>query len=310
MKILVSGSSGLVGRAISEALQREGHAVYRLVRPTSAARAKEPSAGAFAGDVRWDPVSGEFDSAAADGADAVVHLAGASIAAGRWNEERKRILRTSRVDATRHLVGALAKLGRPPAVFVSASAVGYYGDRGDEELSEASAPGNDFLAALSRDWEAEARRAEQFSARATMLRFGVVLNRHGGALPRMLLPFRLGLGGRLGSGRQWMSWLTLSEAVAVIRLALADARVRGPVNAVAPLPARNSEFTRVLAKSLRRPAIFPAPGFALRLAMGEMADALLLCSQRALPRKLQELGYPFQEPELESALAAILFPGD
>ena len=306
MKVLVSGSSGLVGTALVEALGRDAHTVARLVRTEGAARKAALGPGQPAADVRWDPVSGELDAAAAEGADAVVHLAGASIAERRWSGARKRLLRASRVDATRHVVSALAKLARPPQVFLSASAVGYYGDRGDEELTEQSGPGNDFLAGLARDWEAEAARAEQFGARTVMLRFGVILSLRGGALPRMLTPFRLGLGGRLGSGKQWMSWVTLNEIVEIIRYALVTPHVRGPVNAVAPRPVRNAEFTATLGKVLRRPAIFPAPAVALRLALGEMADGALLASQRVLPRKLQQLGYSFQQPELGPALSALL----
>jgi uncharacterized protein (TIGR01777 family) len=307
MRILVSGSSGMVGTALVEALQRDGHTVCRLVRRESARRQEAPEhGGRQAIDVRWDPITADFDAGAAEGAEAVVHLAGASIAEGRWNDARKRILRSSRVDATRHLVSALSKLSRPPQLLVSASAIGYYGDRGEEELAEQSPPGNDFLAILARDWEAEAARAEQFGARTAILRLGVILSPHGGALSRMLPPFRLGLGGRLGSGKQWMSWLTLTEAVGIICFALENARVRGPLNAVAPHPVRNAEFTATLGKVLRRPTLFPAPAMALRLALGEMAEALLLSSQRVLPRKLQELSYSFQQAELEQALSVLL----
>ena len=301
MKILVSGSSGLVGTALVEALLWEGHTVGRLMRPQSARKPDGPRAS----EVGWDPLSGELESAAAEGAQAVVHLAGASIAE-RWNDARKRVLRSSRVDATRQLVAALAKLAQPPAVFVSASAIGYYGDRGAEELTETSAPGTDFLAVLARDWEAEAARAEGFGARVAILRQGVILASHGGALPRMLLPFRLGLGGRLGSGKQWMSWLTLDDVVGIIRAALENASWRGPINAVAPNPVRNAEFTAILGRVLHRPALFPAPAMALRLALGEMAETLLLASQRVLPRKLQELGYNFRQSALEPVLSALL----
>ena len=301
MKILISGSSGFVGTALVEALGSEGHTVCRLARPQSA-----PAGGQPAVAVRWDPLAGELDSAAAQGAQAVVNLAGASIAEGRWNERRKRILRSSRVDTTRQLVSALARLSRPPQVFVSASAIGYYGDRGDEALTEQSAPGTDFLATLARDWEAEAGRAAQFGARVVTLRFGLILARHGGALPRMLLPFRLGLGGRMGSGKQWTSWLTLEEVIRILRYALATPALRGPVNAVAPHPVRNAEFTALLGSVLHRPTLFPAPAMALRLALGEMAEALLLSSQRVLPRKLGEAGYSFQHPELRTSLVALL----
>lgn len=302
MKILVTGSSGLVGTALVESLVRAGHTVGRLLRPKSAANSTPGGPGV---PLRWNPATGELEGAAA-GADAVVNLAGAPIAAGRWTPAAKQLLRASRIEATRGLVAALGRLSPPPRVLVSASAIGFYGSRGEEELSEASAPGNDFLSSLALDWEAEAGRAESFGVRVVQLRFGVILARHGGALQRMLLPFRLGLGGRLGSGRQWMSWLTLVEAVSMIRFSLENDRVRGAVNAVSPNPARNSDFTAALARALRRPAIFPVPALVLRLLLGEMADALLLSSQRVLPEKLQSLSYSFRHSDLASALASVL----
>ncbi len=302
MRILVSGSTGFVGSALVETLEGQGHTIGRLVRPGTVQRS---AAGTQAQAVAWDPVAGQFDASQAEGADAFVQLAGASIAGGRWNAARKELLRTSRVDATRHLVGALAKLQRPPRVIVAASAIGYYGTRGDETLTEASAPGKDFLAGVCREWEAETARAAEFGARVVNLRFGIVLAAHGGALPRMALPFKLGAGGRLGDGRQWMSWLTLGETVRIIQFALATSGLSGPVNTVAPNPVRNSEFTGVLAKTLHRPALFPAPAFALRLALGEMADALLLVSQKVLPSKLTDSGYRFLQPSLAGALAEV-----
>ena len=302
MRILVSGSTGFLGSSLIDVLEREGHTILRLMRPDTR---KGDSNSARAQTVRWDPVRGEFDAVAAEGADALVHLAGASIADGRWNAARKILLRTSRIEATRHLIGALSKLQRPPRVIVASSAIGYYGNRGDETLTESSAPGGDFLSALCREWEAETARGTEFSARVVMLRFGVILAAHGGALPRMALPFKMGAGGRLGSGRQWMSWLTLPEAVGMIRFALSNSGLVGPANAVAPKPIQNADFTRILAKGLHRPALFPAPAFALRLAMGEMADALLLVSQRVKPSKLEQAGYQFAQPELAAALTAI-----
>jgi len=287
----------MVGQALVAALRKEGHAVQRLVRP---GRQLQP------GDVRWDPVSGELNRSGIEGADALIHLAGASIAAGRWNEARKRILRSSRVEATRHLVDEMSRLSRPPKVLVSASAIGYYGNRGEEILTEQSAPGDDFLAALARDWEAETARASQFGIRTVMLRFGVILSGTGGALARMLLPFRLGLGGRLGSGRQWMSWLSLPEAIGILRFAIESPRMRGPINAVGPNPVRNAQFTKTLGRALGRPTVLPAPAFTLRALLGEMADALLLSSQHVLPKRLEEVGYRFQHPELEQALRAVL----
>ncbi len=300
MRILVSGSTGFLGTALVETLGREGHSIARLVRPETQ---KKIAGEAGAQTVSWDPVAGQFDAAAAEGADALVHLAGASIAGGRWNAARKQLLRTSRIDATRHLFGALGKLQRPPRVIVAASAIGYYGNRGEETLTETSAPGNDFLAGLCREWEAEAARGAGFGARVVCLRSGIILGAHGGALPRMAMPFKFGAGGRLGDGRQWMSWLTLQEAVSIIQFALSNSALSGPVNAVSPNPVRNKEFTGVLAKRLHRPALFPAPAFALRLALGEMADALLLISQRVMPSKLADSGYRFLQTSLAGALA-------
>jgi uncharacterized protein (TIGR01777 family) len=302
MRILVSGSTGFLGMALVESLEGQGHTIARLVRPGVARKdiARDDSQA-----VAWDPVAGRFDAGAAEGADALIHLAGASIAGGRWNGSRKELLRTSRIDATRHLIGVLAKLQRPPRVIVAASAVGYYGSRGDETLTEASAPGNDLLAGLCREWETEAARGAEFDARVLNLRFGVILAAHGGALAQMALPFKLGAGGRLGDGRQWMSWLTLREAVSIIQFALATPGLAGPINAVTPNPVQNKEFTSVLAKTLHRPALFPAPAFVLRLALGEMADALLLSSQKVIPSKLTAAGYPFLQPSLASALVEV-----
>jgi uncharacterized protein (TIGR01777 family) len=297
MKILMSGASGLVGRSLRALLRAEGHTIARLVRPNGT------SSG---GDVRWDPASAMIDTTAMEGADAVVHLSGASIADGRWTRARKAMLRSSRVDSTRLLVDALAQLRQKPRVLVCASATGYYGDRGEEMLTEASEPGTDFLALLARDWEAEATRASEAGVRTVMLRFGIILDAHGGALPKMLLPFRFGVGGRMGSGRQWMPWITLQDAAGIARAAIADERLAGPVNAVAPNPVRNAEFTRIAALVLHRPAIFAVPAFALRAALGEMAGPLLLASTRAIPERLTALGYAFRYTEFEAALRAIL----
>ncbi len=302
MKILVTGSSGLIGAALVSDLLRDGETVCRLMRPESAA---SPTVGGIA--VPWNSTTGEIGKAAS-GADAIIHLAGESLVNGRWSAERKALLRSSRVETTRKLVEGLARLTPPPKALLSASAVGYYGNCGDETLTEESKTGHDFPARLAEEWEAEAAKAESLGMRVVRLRIGVVLAKHGGALRKMLLPFRLGLGGRLGSGRQWMSWLTLAEAVSIIRFALANDGVRGALNVVAPQPVRNAEFTRELARALHRPAILPAPAFALRLAMGEMAEAILLAGQRVLPQKLEKFGYRFLHPDLASALAAVLSP--
>lgn len=299
MKIIVSGSSGLVGAALINSLRPGGYQIGRLVRSGSASVADGSKM------IRWEPPNGSIDLAAMEGADAVVHLAGASIAGGRWTAARKQLLRRSRVDATRHLVAGLAQLKNKPRLLVSASAIGYYGARGDEILTEASSPGNDFLAQLCRDWEAEVAKAEAQDIRAVMLRFGIILAAQGGALQKMLPPFRFGVGGRLGNGRQWMSWIALEDVVGLIRYAIDNDSVRGPVNAVAPDPVRNFEFTSVLAGVLRRPALFPVPRFALHLILGEMADALL-ASQRVVPASLAEKEFAFRRPELKSALESIL----
>jgi uncharacterized protein (TIGR01777 family) len=297
MKVLISGGSGLVGAALTESLRSEGHTVARLVRPDGAASA---------GDIRWDPASGFVNLDAMEAADAVVNLNGASIGGGRWTPARKKILRASRVDSTRFLVESLERLKQKPRVFISASAIGYYGNRGDEILTESSASGNEFLAALCRDWEAEALRAQSSGTRTVITRFGVILSSNGGALRQMLTPFKLGLGGRLGSGKQWMSWVALDDVIGILRAALSNEQASGPVNVVAPNPVQNSEFTRVLASVLHRPAIFPAPAFALRLAIGEMADALLLSSQRVHSERPPAAIYAFRYENLEPALHAIL----
>ncbi len=298
MRVLVSGSSGLIGSVVCEKLDRAGHTVLHLVRPQSLDQ--RPANGA----VRWDPVGGSFDAAKADGADAVIHLAGASIAQ-RWNPQYKQTLRSSRVEATRHLTAELAKLARPPKVFIGGSAVGFYGNRGDELLIEQSAPANDFLGGLCQAWEAESAKAAAFGARVVLLRTGVVLARQGGALAKMLTPFKLGVGGVVGSGKQWMPWIELEDIADLILYLLSNDQVQGPVNAVAGA-VTNREFTKTLGKVLRRPAIFPLPGFVARLVFGEMADALLLSSQRAQPARLQQMGYTFAHPSLESALRFVL----
>jgi uncharacterized protein len=302
MKILVTGSTGLVGNALVGDLRSAGHLVCRLLRPGSKVEPHSPSEGF---DVQWNPATGELGGAAV-GADAVVNLGGASIAGGRWTAERKKQLRTSRVDSTAMLVKALAKMAARPRVLVSASAIGYYGNRGDEILTEESQPGGDFLAETANEWEAEARKAEVLGIRVVSARFGIILARAGGALAPLARPFRFGVGGRIGSGEQWMSWVTLDEVIRVLRFALEHGTVRGPVNVVSPQPVRNLEFTKALAKALHRPALFPAPAFALRLALGEMADALLLSSQRVLPEQLRRLDYSFVHSNLAAALKSTL----
>src|SRR5258708_23638916 len=301
MKILVTGSSGLVGTALVSALARGGHTMCRLVRPQSAGG--EGAREGFA--VAWNPATVE-SAGAGVGAESVGNLAGAWSADGRWTGERKALLRSSRIDTTRALVGALAKMNARPSVLVSASAIGLYGDRGGETLTEESKPGADFLAGLAQEWEAEALKAEALGIRVVLARFGIILAREGGALPKMMMPFKLGAGGKLGSGQQWMSWVTLEDVVGILRFAIENASVRGAINIVSPQPLQNAEFTKELARVMRRPALFPAPAFALRFALGEMADALLLSSQRVVPQVLEKLGYRFLRPDLSSALNTVL----
>lgn len=297
MHVIVSGSTGLVGSALVPFLTTGGHRVTRLIRTI-------PAAGEDA--VRWDPATGSVDAAALEGADAVVHLAGENIAGGRWTDEKKARIRDSRVRGTRILCDALAKLARPPRVLVAASATGYYGDRGDEILTEDSTPGHNFLAEVCRDWERATDPAAARGIRIVNLRFGVIFSPAGGALAKMLTPFRMGVGGRIGSGRQWLSWIALDDAVGAAHHALTSESVRGPVNAVAPGSVTNLQFTKGLGRVLGRPTILPMSSFATRLAFGQMADELLLASARVEPTRLLQTGYAFRHPELESALRHLL----
>lgn len=296
MRVLISGASGLVGTALLPALAAEGHETARLVRRGASEDHKT---------VRWDPGRGAIDVPALSGHDAVVHLAGESII-GRWTEAKKQRIRASRLTGTRVLAEALAKLTRPPKVLVSASAVGYYGNRGEEALTERSAGGRDFLADVCREWEAATAPAAAKGIRVVQLRLGIVLSPRGGALKAMLWPFRWGLGGVVGSGRQYWSWVALDDVVGVILQALTQETLQGPVNVTAPTPVTNREFTTVLGRVLQRPTIFPLPAFAARAVLGEMADALLLSSACVLPKKLQEAGYTFRWPALEAALRHVL----
>jgi uncharacterized protein (TIGR01777 family) len=298
MKIVIAGASGLVGNAVVPALRTAGHSVFRLVRGRAASARDE---------IAWSPATGEVDCAGLEGADAIINLAGESLAAGRWTAARRERILRSRVDTTRTLVTALGQMASKPTVFVSASAVGFYGDCGDSVLTERSEKGRGFLPDVTLAWEAHAEGAARVGVRTALLRFGVILAREGGALAKMLPFFRLGLGGRLGSGQQWMSWISRDDVVGVIAQVLGDARCAGPINVVAPAPVTNAEFTAALARVLRRPAFFPAPPWALRLVFGRrMVDEALLASTRVMPQRLGEVGYRFRHPALESALRAIL----
>lgn len=298
MNILVSGSTGLVGNALIPALTTAGHEVIRLVRSKSKAPAREL--------VHWDPAANYIDAAGLEGLDAVVHLAGESIAAGRWTDAKKARIRDSRVQGTRLLCETLAHTTRPPTTLVCASAIGFYGDRGDETLTERSPAGTGFLADVCQEWEAATDPARQKGIRVVNCRFGVILSQAGGALAKMLTPFKLGMGGIVGNGQQYMSWITLDDIVGVLLYALTTRDLQGPVNVVSPQPVTNLEFTKALGSVLHRPTVMPLPAFAARLAFGEMADALLLSSSRVLPTRLQEAGYTFRHPELTAGLRAVL----
>jgi uncharacterized protein (TIGR01777 family) len=295
MKVAVTGASGLIGSALVASLAARGDQVLRLVRREAAA----PD------ELGWDPAAGAIDPAALEGVDAAVHLAGENIAAARWTEARKRRLRDSRVGPTRLLAEALASLKRKPKLLVSASAIGYYGERGSTWLDETAPPADDFLGRLSVEWEAAAAPAVQAGIRVVHPRTGIVLSPRGGALAKMLLPFRLGLGGVVGSGEQYFSWIALDDAVGAILHVLEHRELAGGVNVVAPAPVTNAEFTRTLGRVLGRPTPLPVPAIGLRLALGEMADAVL-ASTRVRPGRLLATGYAFRFPELEAALQHVL----
>lgn len=296
MNILVTGASGLIGSALLPFLTAGGHRVTRLVR-------SQPRSGEMA--VRWDPVAGTLETSALEELDAVVHLAGENLAE-RWSAEKKTRIRDSRVKGTRLLSQALAQLAKPPKVLVSASAIGYYGNRGEEILTEESPSGSGFLAEVCRAWEAATEPALQKGIRVVHPRFGIVLSPAGGALGKMLPAFRMGVGGILGSGRQYVSWIALDDAVGAIHHMIMTETLQGPANAVAPNAVTNQELTKTLGKVLGRPTLFPMPAFAARLMFGEMADELLLASTRVRPAKLQATGYGFRYPELEVALRHLL----
>ena len=302
MKIVIAGGTGFLGSALSQALAAEGHDVTILTRgshsPLGAAK--------HVTHVTWNPNGNSGSWAAAiDGADAVINLAGESIAGKRWSPSQKRIIRDSRLSATRSLTAAIREVATVPRALVSGSAVGYYGDRGDETLTETSGPGNDYLAQVATDWEAAAATVAQLT-RVALIRTGIVLDRRGGALPRMLPPFLMFAGGPLGSGRQYMPWIHKDDWVRLVVWAIGAEGARGPLNAASPHPVTNREFSSALGRALKRPSFLPAPAFALRLALGEMADALLLSSQRVLPVRATDLGFSFRYGNVDEALAAVL----
>jgi uncharacterized protein (TIGR01777 family) len=295
LNILVSGSTGLIGSALITALAREGHRVVRLTR----------SEGTGDDDIRWDPSAGMIDAARLEGINAVVHLAGESVQ-GRWTSAKKSRIRDSRVRGTRLLAETIARLPVPPRVMVSASATGYYGDRGNEFLREESGPGSNFLAGVCQEWEASTALAREVGMRVVCPRFGLVISTEGGALAATLPIFKLGGGGKIGGGKQYWPWVAIDDVVGAILHALMTDSIEGPVNVAAPDPPTNAEYTKTLGRVLNRPTVLPLPATAARIALGQLADELLLASQRVEPTKLKESGYTFRYPELERALRHLL----
>ena len=295
MNILITGATGLIGTELVRAFSTAGTKVFSLVRGMSGAT----------GGPWWDPAAGKIGLAGLRPLDAVVHLAGENIA-GRWSAAKMKRIRESRVYGTRLLCEAISQIPQPPKVLLCASAVGFYGNRGDELLNEHSNPGQNFLAEVCREWEAATAPAAQKGIRVVNLRLGMVLSHSGGALAAMLFPFRCGLGGKVGSGRQYWSWITLEDVARVFQHALATEELTGPVNVVSPIPVTNLEFTRALGRVLKRPTLSPLPAFVARTVFGQMADELLLASARVQPARLQETGFQFRHPELEPALRQLL----
>jgi hypothetical protein len=301
MRILMGGASGLMGRALAARLAAGGHSIVRLVR----------GGASGSGEIGWEPGAGRIDAAGVSDAapEAAIHLSGENIASGRWTAARKARIRASRVDSTRLLAETLAGPARPPRALLVASAVGFYGDRGDELLEETSAPGTGFLAELCQAWEAAADPARRAGIRVVHLRMGLVASRAGGGLAKMLPPFRLGLGGPVGSGRQYLPWIAIDDALAAFEHVLMSDALAGPVNVVSPEPIRQREFARTLGRALHRPAMVPLPAFAARVALGEMAGPLLLHSARVVPKRLLESGFEFRYGRLDDALAHLLGRG-
>lgn len=291
MKIAITGASGLVGSALTPPLEDEGVEVTRLVRDS-------PKVG----EIEWHPNQDDISPAKLDGFDAIINLAGENIAEGRWTDEKKRKIHDSRVHGTHLLSEAMARLAQKPRVFLCASATGIYGDRGDEILNEQSESGGGFLAGVCREWEKACEPAAKAGVRVVNLRFGPIIAGKGGMLEKMLTPFKMGLGGKVGSGKQYISWVAIADVVAAIKLALKDDSIRGPLNVVSPNPVTNEQFTKTLGEVLSRPTLMAMPAFAARLAFGEMADEMLLVSQRVVPKKLRDLGFEFQFPNLDGVL--------
>lgn len=292
-KVAISGATGLVGSALTRALQSEGAVVIPISRSN---RGKDSDT------IVWDPQSGLLNPDRLNGVDTVVHLAGESIASGRWNDKQKAKIRDSRVKGTESLVNSIAAISNRPKTLICASAIGYYGNRGDEKLTEAAAPGTGFLPEVSLEWEAAADAAIELGMRVVKVRIGVVLSPNGGALQKMLLPFKMGMGGVVGSGKQYWSWIGLNDLVRVFQFCISNSDISGAVNAVSPEAATNRDFTKTLGSVLKRPTIIPLPAFVARLALGEMANDLLLASARVIPERLQQMGFEFQQPSLDQSI--------
>ena len=294
MRILITGASGLIGTALQKSFEEKGYEMLLASR-------SEPKSER---DIQWNADAGfaDEDLLRLEGLDAVIHLAGESISALRWTDEKKKAIRDSRVHGTRTMIEAFARLEKKPKVFISASAIGFYGDRGDEEMTETNSVGDTFLSEVSKEWESESRRAEDMGIRTVLLRNGIVLSKDGGALATMMTPFKLGVGGVVGSGKQWMSWVSLDDAVGIVNYALENENLRGAVNVVSPNPVTNEEFTKTLGEVLYRPTFLPLPEFVVNLVFGEMGDALLIDSTRVVPKRLLDSGFKFRYPEIKSAL--------
>jgi uncharacterized protein len=294
MRILITGASGLIGTALQKSFKAKG---YELLL---ASRIEPRSEN----DIQWNADTGfaDEDLPRLEGLDATIHLAGESISALRWTDEKKKAIRDSRVHGTRTMIETFARLVKKPKVFISASAIGFYGDRGDDEMTETSSAGDTFLSEVSKEWESESRRAEDMGIRTVLLRNGIVLSKDGGALATMMTPFKLGVGGVVGSGKQWMSWVSLDDVVGIVNYALENENLRGAVNVTSPNPVTNEEFTKTLGEVLYRPTFLPLPEFAVNLVFGEMGDALLIDSTKVIPKRLLDAGYEFKHPDLKTAL--------
>lgn len=292
MKILITGSTGLLGKELQKSFTEKGYDLILASR-------KEPQDDKH---IQWSIEEGFTDPEKLEGVDIVVHLAGENVSGLRWTDEKKKAIRDSRVLGTRNVVDAISKLKNKPKVFVASSAIGFYGERGEEEVTESSAAGDNFLAVVCKEWEAESRRAEDAGIRTVLLRTGIVLSKDGGALATMLTPFKLGVGGVVGSGKQWMSWISLEDEIAVINYVIENENIRGAVNAVSPNPVTNEEFTKTLGSVLYRPTFLPLPEFAVSMIFGEMGDALLLASTKVMPKRLEDAGFEFKHPNLKEAI--------